>query len=78
MQNSMQLIEQILNDPPRMGSKSTTSSNHPSTPVEHGCCRPQTKWTWGVTLQVLTSRARTHRGALNFIGSISNTLFEMA
>ena len=29
---SMQQTEQIPNDPPRMGAKSTTISNHPSTP----------------------------------------------
>ena len=29
----MQLTEQIPNDPPRIGAKSTTTSNHPSTPV---------------------------------------------
>ena len=33
MPYSMQLTEQIPNDPPRMGAKSTTTSNHPSTPV---------------------------------------------
>ena len=33
MQYSMQLTEQIPNNPPRMGAKSTTTSNHPSTPV---------------------------------------------
>ena len=32
MPYSMQLTEQIPNDPPRMGAKSTTTSNHPSTP----------------------------------------------
>ena len=30
----MELTEQIPNDPPRMGAKSTTTSNHPSTPVK--------------------------------------------
>ena len=30
----MQLTEQIHNDPTRMGAKSTTTSNHPSTPVQ--------------------------------------------
>ena len=29
----MQLAEQIPNDPPRMGAKCTTTSNHSSTPV---------------------------------------------
>ena len=29
----MQLTEQSPNDPPRMGAKSTTTSNHPSTPA---------------------------------------------
>ena len=32
MPYSMQLTEQIPNDPRRMGAKSTTTSNHPSTP----------------------------------------------
>ena len=32
MQYSMQLTEEIPNDPPQMGAKSTTTSNHPSTP----------------------------------------------
>ena len=32
MPYSMQLTELIPNDPPRMGAKSTTTSNHPSTP----------------------------------------------
>ena len=32
---SMQLTEQISNDPPRMGAKNTTTSNHPNTPS--GC-----------------------------------------
>ena len=32
MPYSMQPTEQIPNDPPRMGAKSTTTSNHPSTP----------------------------------------------
>ena len=31
---SMQQTEQIPNNPPRMGAKSTTISNHPSTPNE--------------------------------------------
>ena len=31
--HSIQQTEQIPNDPPRMGAKSTTTSNHPSTPV---------------------------------------------
>ena len=31
--HSIQQIEQIPIDPPRMGAKSTTTSNHPSTPV---------------------------------------------
>ena len=31
MPYSMQLTEQILSDPPQMGAKSTTTSNHPST-----------------------------------------------
>ena len=30
--HSIQQTEQIPNDPPRMGTKSTTTSNHPSTP----------------------------------------------
>ena len=30
---SIQQTEQILNDPPRMGAKSTTTSNHPSSPT---------------------------------------------
>ena len=30
--HSIQQTEQIPNDPPRMGAKSTTTSNHPSTP----------------------------------------------
>ena len=33
MAYSMQLTEQIPNDPPRMGAKSATTSNHPSTPA---------------------------------------------
>ena len=28
----IQQTEQIPNDPPRMGAKSTTNNNHPSTP----------------------------------------------
>ena len=32
MSYSTQLTEQISNDPPGMGTKSTTTSNHPSTP----------------------------------------------
>ena len=31
--HSIQQTKQIPNDPPRMGAKSTTTSNHPSTPV---------------------------------------------
>ena len=31
--HSIQQTEQILNDPPQMGEKSTTTSNHPSTPT---------------------------------------------
>ena len=31
-EHSIQQTEQIPNDPPRMGAKSTTTSNHPSTP----------------------------------------------
>ena len=31
--HSIQQTEQIPNDPPQMGAKSTTTSNHPSTPV---------------------------------------------
>ena len=38
MPYSMQLTEQIPNDPPRMGAKSTTTSNHPSTPWLRGSC----------------------------------------
>ena len=34
---SMQLTEQISNDHPRMGAKSTTTSNHPSTPRYDRC-----------------------------------------
>ena len=30
--DSIQQTEQIPNDPPRMGAKSTTTSNYPSTP----------------------------------------------
>ena len=30
--HSIQQMKQIPNDPPRMGAKSTTTSNHPSTP----------------------------------------------
>ena len=30
--HSIQQTEQIPNDPPQMGAKSTTTSNHPSTP----------------------------------------------
>ena len=33
MPYSIQQTEQIPNDPPRMGAKSTTTSNHPSTPI---------------------------------------------
>ena len=33
MPYNMQLTEQIPNDPLRMGAKSTTTSNHPSTPI---------------------------------------------
>ena len=29
-------MEKIPNDPPQMGAKSTTTSNHPSTPVTCG------------------------------------------
>ena len=29
----MQLTKQIPDDPPRMGAKSTITSNHPSTPI---------------------------------------------
>ena len=36
MPYSMQLTEQIPNDPPRMGAKSTITSNHPSTPPPWG------------------------------------------
>ena len=32
--HSIQQTEQIPNDPPQMGAKSTTTSNHPSTPPE--------------------------------------------
>ena len=32
MPYSIQLTEQIPNDPPQMGAKRTTTSNHPSTP----------------------------------------------
>ena len=32
--HSIQQTKQIPNDPPRMGAKSTTTSNHPSTPGE--------------------------------------------
>ena len=39
MSYSMQLTEQIPNDPPRMGAQSTTTSNHPSTPLDPvKCC----------------------------------------
>ena len=31
--HSIQQTGQIPNDPPQMGAKSTTTSNHPSTPV---------------------------------------------
>ena len=31
--HSIQQTKQVPNDPPRMGAKSTTTSNHPSTPV---------------------------------------------
>ena len=31
--HSIQQMQQIPNDPPRMGAKSTTTSNHPSTPT---------------------------------------------
>ena len=31
--HSIQQTKQIPNDPPRMGAKSTTTSNHPSTPL---------------------------------------------
>ena len=33
--HSIQQTEQISNDPPQMGAKSTTTSNHPSTPSLH-------------------------------------------
>ena len=33
MPYSIQQTEQIPNDPPRMGARSTTTSNHPSTPA---------------------------------------------
>ena len=33
--HSIQQTEQIPNDPPQMGAKSTTTSNHPSTPCVH-------------------------------------------
>ena len=33
-EHSIQQTDQIPNDPPRMGAKSTTTSNHPSTPKE--------------------------------------------
>ena len=32
----MRRLQQISNDPPRMGAKSTTTGNHPSTPVPCG------------------------------------------
>ena len=32
--HSIQQTEQIPNDPPQMGAKSTTTSNHPSTPTQ--------------------------------------------
>ena len=35
MQYSIQLTDQISNDPSRIGAKSTTTSNHPSTPIEY-------------------------------------------
>ena len=35
--HSIQQTKQIPNDPPRMGAKSTTTSNHPSTPP--GACK---------------------------------------
>ena len=34
--HSIQQTKQIPNDPPRMGAKSTTTSNHPSTPRDDG------------------------------------------
>ena len=36
MQYSSQQTQQILNDPPQMGAKSTTTSNHPITPGAPG------------------------------------------
>ena len=33
--HSIQQTKQIPNDPPRMGAKSTTTSNHPSTPEKN-------------------------------------------
>ena len=42
--HSIQQTEQIPNDPPQMGAKSTTTSNHPSTPTcicrAQNCIRP--------------------------------------
>ena len=49
MPYSMQLTEQIPNDPPRMGGKITTTSNHPSTP---------TRGMNGVTLHYCYPRSR--------------------
>ena len=33
-EHSIQQTEQIHDDPPRMGAKSTTTRNHPSTPID--------------------------------------------
>ena len=42
MPYSMQQTEQISNDPPRIGAKSTTTSNHPSTPGK--LCKIICRW----------------------------------
>ena len=46
--------------------------------IEHRCRRPRTWWTSNVTPEVQTLKPRTRRGAFNFIGSLSNTLFGTA
>ena len=43
MHTTKQQTEQIPNDPSQMGAKSTTTSNHPSTPIEWSISRPEYK-----------------------------------
>ena len=60
MPYSMQLTEQIPNDPPQMGAKSTTTSTHTSTPPGMYPCRfPYPSW-W---TRVVNFMWWTHGGA---------------